>query len=118
MYLLSLDPTNPCNMPLTFVLLISLQTDRVLLVLLISLEVFNAPYLCAHAFVLCADFALNLECLEAQFYVCATTGQPLPANLTGNALQPIGCQQANLTNPDLVLIAAEIAKVRLQPSSD
>ena len=62
-----------------------------------------------------ADFALNLECIEAQFYVCATTGLPLPANLTGNDLQPIGCQKANFTNPDLVLIAAEIAMVRSLP---
>ena len=62
-----------------------------------------------------ADFALNLECIEAQFYVCATSGQPLPANLTGNDLQPIGCQKANFTNPDLVLIAAEIAMVPSLP---
>ena len=67
----------------------------------------------SHTFMAVADFALNLECLEAQFYVCATTGQPLPANLTGNDLLPIGCQQANFTDPDLVLIAAEIAQVHI-----
>lgn len=55
------------------------------------------------------NFALNLECLEAQFYTCATTGQPLSAELTGNGPEPIGCQAANFTNDDVFSIALDIA---------
>ena len=31
-----------------------------------------------------------MQCLEAQFYTCATTGAPLSAELTGNGPAPIG----------------------------
>lgn len=55
------------------------------------------------------NFALNLECLEAQFYTCATTGAPLSAELTGNGPAPIGCQMANFTNDDVMSIAMNIA---------
>ncbi|KAK9792069.1 hypothetical protein WJX73_006566 [Symbiochloris irregularis] len=45
-----------------------------------------------------ANFALQLEYLEAQFYSCAATGQPLPSSLLGNGAPAVtGCQKANLT---------------------
>ena len=34
------------------------------------------------------NFAFNLECLEAQFYSCAATGQPLSPSITGNGPAP------------------------------
>ncbi|KAK9807741.1 hypothetical protein WJX72_007829 [[Myrmecia] bisecta] len=55
------------------------------------------------------NFALSLECLEAQFYSCAATGQPLSAELTANGPAPIGCKKANLTVP-FQLYANEIAQ--------
>ena len=55
------------------------------------------------------NFALNLECLEAQFYSCAVYGQPLSAELTGNGPAPIGCQAANFTNDDVYNIAMGVA---------
>ena len=55
------------------------------------------------------NFALNLECLEAQFYSCAVYGQPLSADLTGNGPAPIGCQSANFTNDDIYSIAVDVA---------
>ena len=55
------------------------------------------------------NFALNLECLEAQFYSCAVFGQPLSDELTGYGPQPIGCQQANFTNDDINSIAMDVA---------
>ena len=55
------------------------------------------------------NFALNLECLEAQFYSCAVYGQPLSAELTGNGPAPIGCQSANFTNDDIYSIAMDVA---------
>ena len=55
------------------------------------------------------NFALNLECLEAQFYSCAVYGQPLSDELTGYGPQPIGCQAANFTNDDLYSIAMDVA---------
>ncbi len=55
------------------------------------------------------NFALNLECLEAQFYSCAVYGQPLSAQLTGNGPAPIGCQSANFTNDDIYSIAMDVA---------
>ncbi|KAL3133990.1 hypothetical protein ABBQ32_008430 [Trebouxia sp. C0010 RCD-2024] len=56
------------------------------------------------------NFALNLECLEAQFYSCAVFGEPLSDDLTGSGPQPIGCQQANFTNDDIVSIATDVAQ--------
>ena len=50
-----------------------------------------------------------VQCLEAQFYTCATTGAPLSAELTGNGPEPIGCQMANFTNDDVMSIAMNIA---------
>ncbi|KAA6413608.1 MAG: hypothetical protein FRX49_13727 [Trebouxia sp. A1-2] len=55
------------------------------------------------------NFALNLECLEAQFYSCAVYGQPLSAELTANGPAPIGCQSANFTNDDIYSIAMDVA---------
>ena len=55
------------------------------------------------------NFALNLECLEAQFYSCAVYGQPLSAELTGDGPAPIGCQAANFTNDDVYNIAMGVA---------
>ena len=55
------------------------------------------------------NFALNLECLEAQFYSCAVYGQPLSAELTGNGPAPIGCQMANFSNEDIHSIAMDVA---------
>ena len=55
------------------------------------------------------NFALNLECLEAQFYSCAVYGQPLSAELTGNGPAPIGCQAANFTNDDVYNVAMDVA---------
>lgn len=71
---------------------------------------FNLPSLhytlCEH----CTDCRCALlQCLEAQFYTCATTGQPLSAELTGNGPEPIGCQAANFTNDDVFSIALDIA---------
>jgi len=44
------------------------------------------------------NFALNLEYLEANFYSCASTGQPIPSSLWGElGVAPMGCMKANLT---------------------
>ena len=42
------------------------------------------------------QFALNLEYLEAEFYSCAATGQPLPSDLRGGGPASTGCQKARL----------------------
>ena len=55
------------------------------------------------------NFALNLECLEAQFYSCAVFGHPLSDELTGYGPAPIGCQQANFTNDDINSLAMDVA---------
>lgn len=55
------------------------------------------------------NFALNLECLEGQFYHCAVYGTPLPASVTGNGPAPIGCQAANFTNADIYSLAMDVA---------
>ena len=85
---------------------------------LVGLLAFTAP--AAHARSLKQDssavtdadvlnFALNLECLEAQFYSCAVYGRPLSAELTGNGPAPIGCRAANFTNDDVYNIAMGVA---------
>eukprot|EP00891_Asterochloris_glomerata_P003699 jgi/Astpho2/3699/Aster-x0175 len=44
------------------------------------------------------QFALQLEYLEAAFYSCATTGAPLPANVTGSTtVITEGCARGNYT---------------------
>ena len=58
------------------------------------------------------NFALNLEYLEAQFYVQATTGAGLPANLltgTGTQGAATGGRQVNFTDPLVAEYAREIA---------
>lgn len=59
------------------------------------------------------NFALNLEYLEAQFYVFAVTGAGLPANqLTGTGTQgaATGGRKVNFTDPIVAAYAREIAK--------
>jgi hypothetical protein len=58
------------------------------------------------------NFALNLEYLEAQFYVQAVTGAGLPANmLTGTGTQgaATGGRKVTFTDPVVAQYAAEIA---------
>jgi hypothetical protein len=58
------------------------------------------------------NFALNLEYLEAQFYVTAATGTGLPASLlggTGAAGQATGARQVTFTDPVVARYAREIA---------
>lgn len=58
------------------------------------------------------NFALNLEYLEAQFYVFAATGSGLPASkLTGTGTQGavIGGRRVNFTDPIVQAYANEIA---------
>jgi hypothetical protein len=58
------------------------------------------------------NFALNLEYLEAEFYLRATTGQGLPASATsGSGTQGAvtGGSQVNFKDPWLAQLAAEIA---------
>ncbi len=58
------------------------------------------------------NFALNLEYLEAQFYMFATTGAGLPANLltgTGTQGAATGGRQVNFTDPIVAEYAREIA---------
>jgi len=58
------------------------------------------------------NFALNLEYLEAQFYVYAATGAGLPNNLltgTGTQGAVIGGRKVNFTDPVVAQYAQEIA---------
>jgi hypothetical protein len=58
------------------------------------------------------NFALNLEYLEAQFYVQAATGSGLPESLlggTGARGQATGGRQVNFTDPVVAQYAREIA---------
>ena len=58
------------------------------------------------------NFALNLEYLEAEFYLRATTGQGLPpGDITGTGTQGAvsGGRQVPFKNPQLAALAAEIA---------
>jgi hypothetical protein len=58
------------------------------------------------------NFALNLEYLEAEFYLRATTGKGLPASDTsgsGSQGAVTGGSQVNFKNPQLAELAAEIA---------
>ncbi|TKD51248.1 ferritin-like domain-containing protein [Sphingomonas baiyangensis] len=58
------------------------------------------------------NFALNLEYLEAQFYVYAATGAGLPASLlggTGTQGAVNGGRQVNFTDPAVAAYAREIA---------
>jgi hypothetical protein len=58
------------------------------------------------------NFALNLEYLEAQFYVFAVSGQGLPANLltgTGTQGAVTGGRQVTFTDPVVRAYAREIA---------
>lgn len=58
------------------------------------------------------NFALNLEYLEAQFYLFAATGQGLPTNLTTGSGTPgavSGGRQVNFTDRAVAAYAREIA---------
>lgn len=58
------------------------------------------------------NFALNLEYLEAQFYLVAATGAGLPANSlggTGNQGAATGARQVTFTDPAVAQYAREIA---------
>jgi hypothetical protein len=60
------------------------------------------------------NFALNLEYLEAEYYLLATTGQGLPASATtgtdGPAGGVMGGRQVNFSNPAVQQYANEIAQ--------
>ncbi|PAX06856.1 ferritin-like domain-containing protein [Sphingomonas lenta] len=62
------------------------------------------------------NFALQLEYLESNFYLFATSGQGLPANLrtgTGTQGDAVGGRQANFTDPVVRQYARELAEDEL-----
>jgi hypothetical protein len=58
------------------------------------------------------NFALNLECLEAEFYSYAAHGHGIPAKLRGGGPKPHGGRKAGLS-PVAQQLAADIAKDEL-----
>jgi Ferritin-like domain len=65
----------------------------------LALLAFTASARAAHLPQLTVDvlnFALNLECLEAQFYSCAYYGEPLSDELNGGGPMPVGCKQVHI----------------------
>ena len=54
------------------------------------------------------NFALNLECLEAEYYSTAVNGFGLNASTLGGGPPGVGGGKANLS-PDLIKIATELA---------
>ncbi len=81
----------------------------------LALATHSAPAMAQSAAPTDADilnFALNLEYLEAQFYMYAATGSGLPANLltgTGTQGAVIGGRKVNFTDPVVSQYAQEIA---------
>ena len=69
------------------------------------------------------QFALQLEYLEAAFYSCATTGAPLPANVTGSTtVITEGCMKGNYTEETIdvfgEIAADELNHVKVSSSSE
>lgn len=54
------------------------------------------------------NFALNLECLEAEYYSTAINGYGLNSTTLGNGPPGVGGLKANLS-PDLTKIVTELA---------
>ncbi len=54
------------------------------------------------------NFAMNLECLEAEYYSTAINGYGLNSSTLGNGPPAVGGLKANLS-PELIQIATELA---------
>lgn len=54
------------------------------------------------------NFAMNLECLEAEYYSTAINGYGLNSTTLGNGSPAVGGLKANLS-PELIQIATELA---------
>ncbi len=54
------------------------------------------------------NFAMNLECLEAEYYSTAINGYGLNSSTLGNGPSAVGGLKANLS-PELIQIATELA---------